>query len=593
MFALTLAVCALAIPAKPGAFDYVQPDGSVVRLEMHGDEFFAWTTLAGSSQVMELGEDGFWRPSTLDYPALKAAGARRAMMNRSRIEPFTHTDNPMTHGERHIPVFLVSFKDKDFSIADPAEAFNRMLNQNGYSENDARGSVQDFYLDNSHGEFKPVFDIYGPVKLPQNMAYYGGNTNKNPGSDRQPYMALYHAAQQLKDQIDWTLYDTDNDGILDMLLFYYAGYSEAEGQGINQDCIWPHQWDMRVAGGAVGSATYDGKLLGKYFCTSELKNNSGSTMCSIGPTCHEFAHSLGLPDFYDSDGEVNGEAGGLYFYSTMCYGSYNMDSTCPPYFNSEERLLLGWMTEDDIQTLTPGMCTIGNIRDDIAYRSYTSTDGEYFVYECREQSGWDAYLPGGLIVYHVDKSPSRHLVDAATGADYTLDILWSDWRSSNKVNAFGNHPCFYIVPSADQSNLLMTFYYYADIQKLPFPGKDKVTTYTPIDWNGNQTGTRISGIGYASGNVSMFVESFEPATSFAQLGINAIADPKNGAYSSGDKFTFEASLADDPVSVVWYYDGAKVSASSVNLTAGSHVVNALLTFADGATEILSLSLSVK
>ena len=54
-----------AIPARPGAFNHTQPDGSVIRLELHGDEFFSWATLAGTTQAVELDADGYWRPTTI------------------------------------------------------------------------------------------------------------------------------------------------------------------------------------------------------------------------------------------------------------------------------------------------------------------------------------------------------------------------------------------------------------------------------------------------------------------------------------------------------------------------------------------------
>ena len=282
----------LAIPAMPGAFTYKQPDGSIIRLERHGDEFFSWTTLAGSSQVMVLGADGFWKKGRLSESAMAAAQREREKANRERalqtVIPYTHDNNPMTHGERHIPVLLVAFKDWDFSIPDPQSHFTNLLNQHGYSVNGAKGSVQDFYLDNSDGHFKPVFDVYGPVTLPHDMIYYGepvkdeeGNILKN---DIRPGEALRDGCDLLDDVIDFSQYDYDHDGYVDMTLFYYAGYNTAEGG--SENAIWPHQHFLS------GNATYDGKVVRRYFCTSELRGTSGVTPCPIGTTCHEFAHSL-------------------------------------------------------------------------------------------------------------------------------------------------------------------------------------------------------------------------------------------------------------------------------------------------------------
>ena len=474
---------AFAVPARPGAFSYTQPDGSVVRLERHGDEFFHWTTLAGTSQVVILGDDGFWHPASLDPTVRKAARQSRLAANRQRTaRPRTHNSDPMTHGERHIPVLLASFSDVDFTISDPAVKFTALLNEKGYSAGGGTGSVQDYYVDNSHGAFTPVFDVYGPVTLPNTMAYYGKNQNNN---DIRPEEAVVDAAKALDDVIDFSQYDYDNDGQVDMILFYYAGYNEAEGGPASS--IWPHQWSI------PGNVVLDGKSLGKYFCTSELKGGSGSNMCGIGTTCHEFGHSLGLPDFYDTDYEDNGEAGALYFFSTMCSGSYNNEGCTPPYFNSEERIILGWMTDDDVPALPNGEISFASVQNDIAYRTYTDMEGEYFLYECRDRSGWDSYIPEGLVVYHVDKS--TRMAGPRTAAQQ-----WEYWGYYNAINAYGDHPCFYVIPAANPSSLHYSGSY---LSEWVFPGSKDVSSYTPVDWDGNETGVTLSNISYSDGKVSL------------------------------------------------------------------------------------------
>lgn len=505
---LLLGFSARAVPALPGAFKYTQPDGSVVSLVRHGDEFFSWTTLAGSDQVVALSADGYWRPSSID-PAFRKAGAeRRSAMNMARRSlRGTHNDDPMTHGERHIPVLLVAFSDLGFTISDPQTNFTHLLNQNGYSDNGGTGSVQDYFIDNSHGAFTPVFDVYGPVTLSQPMSYYGKHAAG--ANDAHPELALYDAAKILDGVVDFSQYDYDSDGMVDMVLFYYAGYSEAEGGSV--DSIWPHQWSLQYSSSAEArNARFDGKLIGSYFCSSELRGNSGATMCGIGTTTHEFSHSLGLPDFYDTDYEQNGYCGALYAFSVMCSGCYNNDGRTPPYFNAEERILLGWMSEEDVPVLPEGSVSFGSIKDDIAWKSPAEREGEYFLYECRDGSGWDAPLPKGLVVYHLDKS-SRHVGNSG----YTAWELWEYMGHLNKINCFGSHPCFYVIPSADQSSL--DFAGYAD--EMVFPGLRKVTIYSPEDWDGEQAGWNLKDIAYSGGTVS-----FSVSVSFERLLVGTVRD---------------------------------------------------------------------
>ena len=71
---LLSAVSAMAVPATPYPVKYRQPDGTIIELRIHGDEFFSWTTLAGSSQVMERAADGFWRASSINPSLMITVG---------------------------------------------------------------------------------------------------------------------------------------------------------------------------------------------------------------------------------------------------------------------------------------------------------------------------------------------------------------------------------------------------------------------------------------------------------------------------------------------------------------------------------------
>lgn len=589
--ALLFSLCAQAIPARPGIFTYTQPDGSIVRLEVHGDEFLFWYTLAGTNQVVKLDQDGYWQPSAITPSMRKGAAEKRkkSASRRAGVRPSTHTDNPLTHGTHHIPVILVEFTDVKFTLDQISDRFTRLLNETGYSDNGATGSAAQYYKENSHGTYTPVFDVYGPVTLPHAMAYYGEDqpTAWETEEDCRPEIALYDACKILDASVDFSSYDEDQDGIMDMILFYYAGYSQAEGGP--KDAIWPHQYTVQDSDyKEAREAVFDGLKLGQYFCTSELKSFYGSKMCGIGTTVHEFGHALGLPDFYDTDYEDNGYCAGPELFSVMASGSYTNDGNTPPYFNAEERIILGWMTEDDIRPLTNGRISFGSVQNDIAFKSYTSTEGEYFLYECRDGSGWDRYTSAGLLVYHVDKSATRYV-----GRLHPIDH-WLKWKEYNKINAYGDHPCFYVVPSSDQKNL--------DYKQHPdywvFPGHNHVTSFVPIDWDGFDNGISITDISYADGKVTLtFSGREEPPlpNSFAKMGIPSIQDPGLGKYHASDVFTLKMDLPDGnvPASTLWRYDGNAVSEESVTLTAGHHSVSATVRWADGSVETFELLLHVQ
>lgn len=602
LFCLFLASNILvAVPARPGKFLWTQPDGSVIELQRHGDEFSHWTT-GPDGQLMEESEDGWYRPAGTTSPS----SMRKSRLLSSGRRSAVHPSSSMTIGERHIPVFLVEFTDVHFTIDDPATQFDELLNKEGYDYNGGTGSVRDYYKAVSHGQFTPVFDVLGPVEVKSTMATYGGNDSS--GSDKAPELCLYEAALKLDADIDFSQYDHDGDGVVDMILFYYAGFNEAEGGSTNS--IWPHQWTLLASSNsAVASNSFDGVKLGTYFCTSELVGYSGSTMCGIGTTCHEFAHSLGLPDFYDTDygdsgtnyGTKHGCGADTYSYDLMCMGSYNNDGRTPPFLSVLEQIMLDWLPESALVELSgSGVVEIPDVTNGVAYYTPTSVDGEIFIYECRSLSGWDAYLPGGegLIIYHLDRSVSHSVsIYDYYGNAYneTAYNLWYNWGSTNQINENATHPCYYIVPAMDQTRIAQecgtgSYSGYPlsyDETRIPFPGTGEVSGFVPVDWEGVESALTFSDISYSSGKVTMTAKLPREEVDY-----NFIANPGNGVYQAGDRFALTLSASDIkvPVAVAWFFDGEPVSVQDVLLSAGRHTVEARITLEDGSSETVLLEI---
>lgn len=359
-----------------------------------------------------------------------------------------------SEGEPHIFTVLVEFRNVRFTLEDPQSQFFALLN----------GQVGSYFREQSNGRYRPVFDVYGPVLLDKPMATYGKDRMENGErlGDMAPEKALYEACQQLDASIDFTTYDADKDGILDLALFIYAGYDQAGGAGA--DAIWSHHADIQDgADPPLVQARLDDVELGYYFCTSELRGTDGAEPSGIGKMVHEMGHALGLPDLYDTDGAKNGLAGGMYQFSVMAQGLYNKAGDEPPPFLALEKTLLGWMAPEDFvpwpeqgwMHLSPGEAAL----------SATSREGECFYYEC---------LPIGLLVYHVDRS-SRPL-QGAPAISY-----WDDWRVSNQVNAYGAHPCCYVVPPMEPKNFNAVS---LNPSALVFPGAGDVRAFVPEDWDG-------------------------------------------------------------------------------------------------------------
>ena len=448
-----------AARAPETPYRYTQPDGTVLLLVNHGDEFHHWTTCNG--KLVERDEQGFYRPASRMVFDSRASAARemRQQANAQRTSSLAWTDQAL--GEKHYLVLLIEFDDLSFTIPDARNAFDRMLNQPGYHENHGTGSVRDYYIDNSNGQFKPTFDVYGPVKVSRGYSHYG------QGADVYVDDLLQEACDQLDDSLDFSQYDTDKDGVVNNIFFYFAGYNEAEGGP--SGTIWPHQ-------AATPIDEYDGIRVEGYACSSELRGNSGATMAAIGLFVHEFAHTLGLPDFYDV---VNNKALNPEDFSVMSSGNYMNDQHTPVCFNSMEKQMLGWYGA------FPSLSEAGSYElqsvasHHLPWVLPADVDGERFILEMRDGQGWDAYLPTGLVVYHMDAS------DNSVGRNNTAASLWNGMVST-AINGAVDHPCFYVVASKEYGRGLN--------DAMIFPGSGNVTEFTPEPWSGMALPTRISDI---------------------------------------------------------------------------------------------------
>ena len=585
--ALLSSLLCLGIPAHPGTFVHVQPDGTTLTLRRVGDEWGHSVIDVHTGRTLRLDADGWYREESEATARQRRATARSRRSTAHRVRA-ARSGEPIAVGQKHFLVVLVEFSGLSFTVKNPQEAFRSLLNDPGYSANGGVGSARDFYYDNSHGYFEPIFDVFGPVPLPNTYSYYGANDSD--GNDLRAEQAVIEACRALDGDVDFSQYDNDGDGYVDMVFMYYAGYGEADDDNDDENTIWPHQW--YIESGAGKTVTLDGVKLDSYACTNE-RIGSGSrrgTMCGIGTACHEFGHAMGLPDFYDTDYKTNGLSDGLYSYSTMCSGSYNNDGRTPPYFNMMERIMLGWKSETDLREFSAsGYVTLPSIDENVAYRIPTEQDGEFFILECRGNNGWDAALPGhGLLVYHADQSErlvsiSTYVNGKQTNVQVSASELWSNWMELNSINENGSHPCFYLIPAASPSSLS-----YSWESRIPFPYNSN-NSYTPVSWDGVTSPISLSGITYASNQVG-----FTVTVPKEDLDYNLIANPGDGVYQAGDRFSFElVERQPRPVgSVSWYYDDEPASSTSVTLTAGVHTVEAHLTLTSGIKKIVTLEITV-
>ena len=406
---------------------------------------------------------------------LMAAGLCFAATTGSKIQ------NIPQENIRIIPVLLVGFSDTPFTLNNPVELFHNQLNRTGYNHNGTQGCAAEYFNANFQGSATFEFPIAAQVSLEVPIATYGAHSSTFNDTDVTRLLLDACTAAQAQGT-DFSQFDPQNNGTIENIAIIYAGYSESEGADAN--AIWAHQKNLQNEEITIGGI----KIL-SYTCTPELNGNSGSQISPIGTFCHEIAHSLGLPDMYDTNSDTEGLSTALCgTLSIMDKGNASGNGNTPPYFTSIEREILGI---GEIEDLLPGKeYTLDpvNLSGKI-YRIKCAAEGEYFLLECRHPEGWDNCIGGGgLVVYHIDKSESAY-------GGFTCAERWG----FNNINCYAEHPCAAVLTSpAGPEGTRLPF----------FPGTGNITvldsqngTVRLTDWKGEGTGIAITGISYSDGAV--------------------------------------------------------------------------------------------
>ena len=452
---LTLAITINAVPARREWRQVTLADGSQTTLRQVGDEFYHyWETTDG--RMAERQADGSFVISG-NVPTRQQIAARRAaspLMKGRKVGSVNLAPRGL--------LILVNFKDSAFRAENNQKSMDSLMNYTGYKYNGATGCAAEYFRAQSNNQYQPVFDVVGPVTLPQNMAYYGGNKSSTEGTDSNPAQMIVDACKAVDSQVDFTRYDNDNDGTIDFVYVLYAGFGEADGGGENT--VWPHNWYVYTGAGI--SQKLDGKTLDNYACSGELDGYT-DMRCPIGTLCHEFGHVIGLPDYYDADGAKNGSTQDLTpnEWSIMDYGCYNNGGNTPSNYSIYDKGFMGWTSVQELHKNAQANMTLTTDYNS-GYKIPGSNGVNYFI-ENRQLQGWDRGLYAhGMLVWRVQ-------YDA------------SSWYS-NEVNNNPNNVRYTLIP-ADGGKKVGWCYYYDEEQEqyitthespgAPYPmgGRDNIT----------------------------------------------------------------------------------------------------------------------
>lgn len=555
-FILLLPVIMWAGPVGESNAVYYQPDGTSFSVKITGDEWLKIRTTEDGCAIIN-DNDGWWCYAKYDingniintgYPVGNApahvkaeaqlipyeklsqnAAKRRHVDTESGLETLKRmkqqavtTKSGRSTIQKRGLALLVQFSDTKFKFS--KGDFVNLLNQKNYKNT---GSAKDYYEYQFGEGWEFNFDVSDIITLDYPSEHYGINDKDN--QDTRPWEMVAEACRLADDHIDFSLYDQDDDGWVDNVYVFYAGLSESENTS-QTNLIWPHQYYIYSGKGKI-YLTLDGKKIDRYACSSEISGTNSLT--GIGSFCHEYGHTFGLKDLYDTDyDDQGGWAPGVWrSTSLMDGGNYNNNSATPPNFNCIEREMLGLSQATMLEagksyTLEPIH------KNGTFYRLDTDTDGEYYLFECRSNELWDKYIGGnGMLVYHIDKNLKT------TIGSYSYNA----WIQ-NQVNCVLEHQGADLIEADGRPELITSI---ADLKKsitgIFFPTSRATSIGTEgapqlTYWNGNVSNLAITGIKRSNTNIVFNVmdKSYVP-------GVPSVVNVEFTTFPDAVVITFEAS----------------------------------------------------
>jgi M6 family metalloprotease-like protein len=226
-----------------------------------------------------------------------------------------------------------------------------------------------------------VFVLRGAMDGLAMLAPYGDGNYAN-------YQIVKEAVDYYDSSIDYSQFDNDGDGRIDYFVVFWTGPS-----GPWASFWWGYQWSLYS-----GNLTRDGV---RFYTFSWQWQSDRPTV-----VIHETGHALGLPDYYDYDGNVgpDGGVGGL----DMMHA--NKGDHC-----AFSKFMLGWIEPTVVVTnlhdyplrasaqYPDAAIIMPNVQDE------SKAFSEYFMVQNRHRilnDGNNSMPNNGMLIWHVDATPT-------------------------------------------------------------------------------------------------------------------------------------------------------------------------------------------
>lgn len=421
---LLFTICDLLLfssPLENVPVKLTQPDGSEFFCYTSGDEFYHWLHDIQGNMIIQDSVSHYYCYRVIGTDSLIAANKvvkshYNFVKHSNKIIQERQKNIQLYNQVENIPYKFLPNRNRAITTINNLVVFIIFSDQDDYTET-IRDNISTMYIDSATNanSLKQYFWTSSYNQLKVNSYFYPIGTSTYSYQDVHPraYYCPYsednpigytdaqrknredsllvRAITSIQNQIPSNLnVDSDNDGRVDNICFIVKGGTTAWNT-----LLWPHKWSLI-------QKTY---INGKRVYTYNFQLSNFTTQYGVGVLCHEFGHTLGLPDLYhgypDSLGHTWNPIGswdimasnGYYPQQTSGYMKYKylhwIDSL--PVISSDGRYSLYPMSSTK-------QC----------YKVAIDGSNEYLYLEYRKKTQvYDTYVPNsGLLIYRIN--PSKH-----------------------------------------------------------------------------------------------------------------------------------------------------------------------------------------
>jgi M6 family metalloprotease-like protein len=333
----------------------------------------------------------------------------------------------------HYLVILADFQDVKFADYQTPQYFKDQISGLGTSPT---GTISDLYYEMSYGQFLPEFDVIGPFTLPGTMYAYdyqlaGGKSVTGMISDLAPQLTALGGNYFDQYDNDRVIYGSGASQYrsVDMVVVLHAGPDKA-ATGINGQ-VWSH---ASTANLNTGVATVDSRQV-----RIRGVNTVPAIGFNIGVVSHEMGHTIGEPDYYDTNYRSMGSGD----WDLMAGGSWMGNEPAgsnPSVLNPFSRINQGWITPQQITATTLNVSlrprTVG---PDVVMiplggtsnSGSTNTVERLYIEMVSNREPGTIFDKGeyatGLLIWHYDAGGSNNK-PANSAARYRMGVMEYDFR---------------------------------------------------------------------------------------------------------------------------------------------------------------------